>query len=270
MIERFHRSLKPSLQARLASSNWVAHLPLVMLGLRSLPKDNSEYSPEEAVYVSNLSLPGEFLEHTELPPESFLHKVDQAIQGFSGPPQHHMIPQPQPRPLPRALMEADFVFVRDDASKPLLSFLYRGPYRVLRQSENFFIIQIGDISDSVSVDRLKPVISSVPGVTPVRSWPHLNPASIPGPPVKDRPPVKKVTFSPVKRVRFSPVPATQLCRNPHWTVQDSWPLSDVLRPHLLGGVTVATANLMTTLGTSCSLSPPSEHAWRSPRLYACL
>ena len=63
MIERFHRSLKSSLQARLASSDWVAHLPLVMLGLRSSPKDDSGLSPAGAVYGSTLSLPGEFLEH---------------------------------------------------------------------------------------------------------------------------------------------------------------------------------------------------------------
>ena len=81
MIERFHRSLKSSLRAGLASSDKVAHLPLVMLGLRSLPKDHSGFSPAKAVYGSNLSLPGKFLEYSELPPESFLCKVDQAIQG---------------------------------------------------------------------------------------------------------------------------------------------------------------------------------------------
>ena len=86
MIECFHCSLKTSLQARLASSDWVAHLPLVMLGLRSSPKDDSSFSPAEAVYGSNLSLPGEFLERYEIPPESFLRKVEQAVQGFSRPP----------------------------------------------------------------------------------------------------------------------------------------------------------------------------------------
>ena len=45
MIECFHHSLKSSLQARLASSDWVAHLSLVMLGLYSLRKDNSRFSP---------------------------------------------------------------------------------------------------------------------------------------------------------------------------------------------------------------------------------
>ena len=38
MIERFHRSLKSSLRARAADSDWVSHLPLVLLGLCSVPK----------------------------------------------------------------------------------------------------------------------------------------------------------------------------------------------------------------------------------------
>ena len=86
MIERFHRSLKSSLPARLASSDWVSHLPLVMLGLRSSPKDDSGFSPAEAVYGSPLFLPGEFHEHSEYPPEIFLCPVKNAVTGFSGPP----------------------------------------------------------------------------------------------------------------------------------------------------------------------------------------
>ena len=109
MIERFHRSLKSSLRARLAGSDWINHLPLVMLGLRSSPKKDSGFSPAEAFYNSNLSLPGKFLEHNKIPLETFLQKVERAVQGFSGPPRHHVTPQPQP--LPRALMEAEYVFV---------------------------------------------------------------------------------------------------------------------------------------------------------------
>ena len=41
MIERFQRSLKCALRARMAGSDWVSHLPLVMLGLRTAPKDDS-------------------------------------------------------------------------------------------------------------------------------------------------------------------------------------------------------------------------------------
>ena len=160
--------------------------------------------------------------------------------GFSGTPRHHVIPQPQPQPLPRALLDAEFVFVHDNASKPPLSPLYRGPSRVLQRSEKFFVLQIGDKSDSVSVDRLKPVFSSyplVPAKPPHLGWPCLVPASVPGPPVPRCPPVKKVSFAPV------PAPPES---SPE--VRGSPPHSAVLRHHLLGGVTVATTK--TTFRTS--------------------
>ena len=126
MIACFHCLLQSSLHARLAGSNWVLHLSLVMLGLCSAPKDDSGFSPAEAVYRSPLSLPGEFLDHPEFPPEVFLLRVNRAVSGFSGPPHPHVISSPQPQPLPRALMTAEFVFVRDNASKPPLAQLYRG------------------------------------------------------------------------------------------------------------------------------------------------
>ena len=62
---------------------------------------------------------------------------------------------------------------------------------------NFFNLQIGDKSDSVSVDRLKPVFSSdpvIPAEPPLRGRPRLVPASVPKPTVPRRPLVKKVTF----------------------------------------------------------------------------
>ena len=100
MIECFHCSLKSSLPARLAGSDWVAHLLLVMLGLRVSPKDDSGFSPAEAVFGSTLSFPGEFREHSEIHPETFLRRVEHAVLGFSGPTGHHVVPQPQPQPLP--------------------------------------------------------------------------------------------------------------------------------------------------------------------------
>ena len=154
----------------MAGSDWSSHLPLVMLGLRTDPKDDSGFSPAEAVYGKNLSLPGEFIEHTEIPPEVFPWKIELAVSGFSGAPPHHVPPS---QPLPWELLTAEFVFVRDDASKPPL---YRGLYKVLKKFEKIFILQIGVKSDSVSVDRMKAVFSSVPvtpAVPPPRGHPHL-------------------------------------------------------------------------------------------------
>ena len=78
IVERFHRSLKSSLQARLAGSDWFSHLPLVLLGLRATPKDDTGLS--EAVYSSPLTLPGDV---PELLPYTFLRKVNRWIRRFS-------------------------------------------------------------------------------------------------------------------------------------------------------------------------------------------
>ena len=108
-----------------------------MLGLRSSPKD--DFCSWGRFWFSSIStsLPREFLEHSEIPSEIFLRQVEQAVTGFSGPPQHNVAPQPQPQPLAQALLDAEFVFDQDDTSKHPLSPLYRGPYRVLRRLENY-------------------------------------------------------------------------------------------------------------------------------------
>ena len=117
IIERFHRSLKSSLRARLAGSDWMSHLPLVLLGLRATPKDDTGLSVSEAVYGSALTLPGEMLDVPELTSDSFLRKVERAVDGFAVHPPHHVRPTSSSQ-LPAALRTTKFVFVRDDTVKP--------------------------------------------------------------------------------------------------------------------------------------------------------
>ena len=102
MIDRFHRSLKTSLRARAADSDWVSHLSLVLLGLRSVPKEDTGFSISEAVYGSALTIPGEFLDGPELPSSQFLSKIRKVISGFSIPPPHH-VPQQPPTEVPAPL-----------------------------------------------------------------------------------------------------------------------------------------------------------------------
>lgn len=159
MIERFHRSLKAALRARSASSTWVQQLPLVMLGLRTVPKQDTGLSASEAVYGSPLCLPGEFLDAEEYPPEIFLRKIDSAISGFSTTPHHNHPTTIHTQKIPISLQQAEFVFIRQDGHVPPLSPLYRGPFKVLEKKSKYFKIKIGNREDNVSIDRLKAVIS---------------------------------------------------------------------------------------------------------------
>ena len=160
MVECFHCSLKSTLWAFLAGQDWVQYLPLVLLGLHTTPKEDSGYAPAEALYCTQLTVPGEFLEAPDLRPTDFLQKIDSAITGFLGPVPHCTCPVPK-KPLPKALLNSEFVFVCEDASSPPLSQLYRGPYKVVVRKDKYFKLQIGSKLNNVSVDRLKPVFSSL-------------------------------------------------------------------------------------------------------------
>jgi len=65
--------------------------------------------------------------------------------------------------------------LRTDAVKRPLERPYKGPYKVLRRGHKTFVIQYGDKEETVSVDRLKPVVegheAAVPAVPPRRGRP---------------------------------------------------------------------------------------------------
>ncbi len=61
MVERAHRQLKDALRARAAGHDWPTHLPWVLLGLRTAPKEDSNISSAELCLGAPLTLPGEFI-----------------------------------------------------------------------------------------------------------------------------------------------------------------------------------------------------------------
>jgi transposase InsO family protein len=61
LVERFHRRLKDALQSCAAAADWHDHLLWVMLGIRASFREDSKFSPAEAVFSSKLVLPGQFV-----------------------------------------------------------------------------------------------------------------------------------------------------------------------------------------------------------------
>ena len=170
LVERFHRQLKDAFRARLAGREWTAHLPWVLLGLRAAPKEDHNISAAELLYGLPLALPGELLDTAEPPAASFLENLRKTPTSLPTRP----ITGPPPASSPsRALSSASFVFVRRGAPGPPLSPLYDGPYQVVASGPKFFTLQMGGRQDTVSVDRLKPCLTSEvdPAVPPRRGRP---------------------------------------------------------------------------------------------------
>jgi len=164
MVERFHRQLKDGLRARAAGSSWLEHLPWVLLGLRSAPKEDAAVSSAEAVYGTQLVLPGQ------------LHHPDGVAQ-----PTCRVPPLPlRERSYPAAtrsgsglLDGVEWVYVRRGQHGGPLEQAYVGPYQVLERTDKVFKLQVGDRVEVVSADRLKPHRGSTPtpGEPPRRGRP---------------------------------------------------------------------------------------------------
>jgi hypothetical protein len=155
LVERFHRRMKDALRARAAGADWFVHLPWVMMGIRTAWREGSDFSPSEAVFGSQLVLPGQFLSTPEPPSPSFLQDFQGILAGRSPlPTAHHTTPSPEA--LPEELLLTRFVLVRRDAVQPPLSPLYDGPFLVLERSLHFFKVQFGSRAEIISTHRLKP------------------------------------------------------------------------------------------------------------------
>jgi len=184
LVERFHRRLKEALRARLASSSWILHLPWVLLGLRSAPREDSNTSAAGAVYGAELCLPGQFLQVPEPPSDEFLSQFQRVLSGSSPPPPRHNLSPPAPGSpaVHKALGSVEFVFVRRDGPRASLEPCYDGPYKVISRSNSYFKLQVGASEDTVSIHRLKPAFlpaGSGPAAPPRRGRPPRAPPSPP-------------------------------------------------------------------------------------------
>ena len=151
MIERFHRTLKTALKARLTGPYWVEELPWVLLGLGTTPQKDLGYSSAELVHGEPLTIPGELN----------LQSIDDLLLNFRlnislyapRPASHHTSAVPYLSP---SLSAAKHVIVRRDDTKGPLQRPYSGPYAVLTPGDKTFLIDIGGRTERISVDRIKP------------------------------------------------------------------------------------------------------------------
>jgi transposase InsO family protein len=124
LVERFHRRLKDALRSRAASADWHDHLPWVLLGIRTAFREDSEFSLAEAVYSSQLVLPGQFNNTAESPLPYFPRELQTMMTGRPPPPVRHNA-APAPSAPPEELLLARFVLVRRECATAAVTYLRR-------------------------------------------------------------------------------------------------------------------------------------------------
>jgi len=161
MIERIHRQIKDALRARQAGAAWEDHLPWVLLGVRTAPKDESSVSAAEATLGQLVSVPGQphvgaagGLCPGTCPPAvlpASTRTYAEAVKGLAG------------------TLEADWVYIRKGGALKPLEDKYEGPFRVLSTGPKVVRLLRGDQEETVSRDRVKPHQG---GATPMAAQPR--------------------------------------------------------------------------------------------------
>jgi hypothetical protein len=147
IVERAHRQLKDTLRARQSANDWPENLPWVLLGLRAAPNEDSSVSSAELVLGEALVLPSHQSDTGQLPPPPGRSYRDVLVS----PTPRHISTRPLPpaaggEGLPAALQRCQAFYI------------HAGPYQVVERRPKTFTVLVGDKSEVVSVDQLKPHI----------------------------------------------------------------------------------------------------------------
>ncbi|XP_058840938.1 uncharacterized protein LOC131696413 [Topomyia yanbarensis] len=152
IIERWYRTLKAAILYH-NPERWTEHLPMILLGLRTIYKEDIKSSPAEMVYGIPLEF---FVENTHhIADSEFANNLREAMREL--------------RPFDTAwhgkcnvfvnpdLQTCKHVFIRNDSIRPSLSPPCDGPYEVLGRTNKHYTINInGRRTANISIDRLKP------------------------------------------------------------------------------------------------------------------
>ena len=164
--------------ARLNGLKWIDELPWVLLGIRTVPKEDLDCSSAEMLCGAPLTVPGDFLTRGQETQEAaqFLPRLRETVRGLAPrPPVPHGT---RPSSVPATLANSSYVFVRRDGHRPPLTPPYEGPYKVLTHGDKTFLLDYGNRQDSVSIDRLKPAfLDPVKPVEAAKRAPRGRPAT---------------------------------------------------------------------------------------------
>ena len=129
------------------SGNWVEELPAVLLGLRSTVKKGLGLPLPKPFMVNPCDFQGASSRHPRIHHPQVSSMMSAVIlrhgsEGFS-------------RGL-EALRAASHVLIRQDQVRPPLTQTYKGPYRVISRSRDYFTLDLDGQEDSISISRFIP------------------------------------------------------------------------------------------------------------------
>ena len=156
MVERFHRTMKTAIKA--SAADWEEVLPLIMLGLRTIVREDLKASSAELLYGEKLRIPADLLSNREIDDIASLDFIEKLKQKMSLAKSVVTRPSIDNRNyLPPDLSTAKFVFIRKENTKSL-DRPYLGPFEVVKRNKFSYVLKGSKGNFDVSISRLKPAL----------------------------------------------------------------------------------------------------------------
>jgi cleavage and polyadenylation specificity factor subunit 1 len=155
LVEHFHRTLKAAIMCH-ADQQWTKALPLVLLGIRALFKEDLQASVAEPIYSEPLRIPGELLAPAAKPvdPVHLITKLRQHMACLRlTPAARHASPATF---VHSDLEKCTHIFLHQDAMRRALQPPYSSPYQILSRREKTLQLLVRRRPITVSTDRVKP------------------------------------------------------------------------------------------------------------------
>ncbi|XP_025265599.1 uncharacterized protein LOC112638313 [Camponotus floridanus] len=131
MVERFHRQLKAAIKCY-ETEAWTQVLPVVLLGIRAVWKEDVNSTPTEMLYGEPIRLPGQFLDSSNSlrqgEEDTLVTRLRKAMIRLQPTVKHHAR---KTTFVFKDMETASHVFVRHDAPAGALHLPYDGPFEVL-------------------------------------------------------------------------------------------------------------------------------------------
>ena len=140
-----------------SNAKWLEHLPLILLGLRTVVKRDMDCTAAEALYGTTLRLPAQYFFDAPKKVWDATSFVDKLTKNMA---KMVYFPSGENKSIktyvPKALEECKQVFVQDTARSHSLQPPYRGHFKVTKKCNKIFSVLIKDEEQNISIVRLKP------------------------------------------------------------------------------------------------------------------
>jgi len=157
LVERLHRTLKEAIATK-QNRFWTRELPLILLYLRSTPREGDRRSAAEATFGTTLTLPADMVADAPMVEPTNCEVIDKFVQGMAAlPPRQFTCPKLTPTQLGGHDKPSwEMTYVRRERDHGTFRPLYDGPYRILRWiSDRVAEVDLPAGPATISIDRLR-------------------------------------------------------------------------------------------------------------------